>query len=61
MPMYEYICLNKKCANIFTELAKFEDKIKCPICKKVSEKQMSTTHHPVFIHGKSRFKKKRRL
>ena len=60
MPVYEYVC--KKCKNVFTELAKFEDKVPCPSCKgKKTEKQIATTHHPVFILNKSRFKKKRRL
>ncbi len=60
MPLYEYICSGKKCKNVFTELAKFEDKIPCPKCKKPSVKQMATTNHPVFILNKTRFKKKRR-
>jgi putative FmdB family regulatory protein len=57
MPLYEYRC--KSCQHVFTELAKFEDKIKCPECKKSTEKLIATTNHPVFVH-QTRFRKKRR-
>jgi len=59
MPLYQYQC--KKCKHVFDELAKFEDKIKCPLCKKATEKLIATTNHPVFILNKTRFRKKRRL
>lgn len=61
MPLYEYQCTGKKCKLVFTELAKYEDEISCPKCKKPSTKQIATTHHPVFILNKTRFRKKRRL
>lgn len=60
-PLFEYVCQNKKCSNVFTELAKFEDKIACPKCNKSSQKQIATTYHPVFLLNKTRFRKRRRL
>lgn len=58
MPIYEYVCSSKKCQHVFTELAKFDDKIKCPKCKKATEKQVSTTYHPVFVH-RGKFRKRK--
>lgn len=58
MPMFEYQC--KTCKHVFSDLAKFDDKIKCEKCNKPTEKLIATTHHPVFVHGKSRFRRKRR-
>lgn len=57
MPIYEYSC--KKCKNIYTELAKFEDVVKCPLCGKPSEKQIATTYHPVFVHRQGKFSMRR--
>jgi putative FmdB family regulatory protein len=59
MPLFEYVCLNKKCQHVFTELAKFEDVFKCPTCGKKSEKQIATTHHPVFVHRQGSFAQRR--
>lgn len=59
MPIFEYTCTNKKTPHTFTELAKFEDEIKCPTCKKPSVKQIATTHHPVFVHRQGTFAQRR--
>lgn len=58
MPMFEYQCT--KCKHVFADLQKFEVKVKCEKCGKPTEKLIATTHHPVFIHGRSKFGRKRR-
>lgn len=55
MPMFEYQCTGKKCKNIYTELAKFEDEIACPKCGKPGTKLIATTNHPVFVHRHGTF------
>ncbi len=59
MPVFEYKCTSKKCQHVFDELAKFEDEVKCPLCKKKTEKQIATTHHPVFVHKHGSFAQRR--
>lgn len=59
MPMFEYVCTNKKCKNIFDELARFEDIVNCPKCGKPGEKQIATTYHPVFVHRQGKFATRR--
>jgi putative FmdB family regulatory protein len=59
MPLYEYQC--KKCKHVFTELAKFEDKIKCPLCKRATKKLIATTNRAVFVHRNGNFKQRRKL
>lgn len=60
MPMYEYICTGKKCKTIFEELCQFEDVVNCPVCGKPGEKQIATTHHPVFVHRQGKFSMRRK-
>lgn len=61
MPVYEYKCKAKKCGQVFTELARFEDEVQCPVCGRANaEKQMSTTYHPVFVHRKGTFAERQR-
>lgn len=60
MPIFEYVCTNKKCKNVYTELAKFEDIINCPKCGKPGNKQIATTYHPAFIHRHGKFHLRRK-
>lgn len=60
MPLYEYLCTGKKCKNVYTELAKFEDDIPCPKCGKSGVKQIATTYHPVFVHRHGKFSQRRK-
>lgn len=59
MPVFEYLCIGKKCKRVFTELARFEDIINCPVCGKLGEKQIATTYHPVFVHRQGKFSMRR--
>lgn len=59
MPVYEYQCTNKKCKNVYEELAKFDDIVNCPKCGKSGEKLIATTYHPVFVHRKGKFSMRR--
>ncbi len=59
MPMYEYVCTGKKCKTIFEELTTFDAIVNCPKCGKPGEKQIATTHHPVFVHRKGSFAQRR--
>lgn len=58
MPLFEYKC--KSCNHVFDELAKFEDKIKCPLCKKATEKLIATQNRAVFIHRQGNFYNRRK-
>lgn len=58
MPIFEYQC--KTCKHVFDELARFEDKIKCPVCKKATEKLIAGSNKAVFIHRPGNFYNRRK-
>ena len=41
MPLYEYKC---RCGYTGDHIAKVDEKLKCPLCLKVMERQMPFTH-----------------
>ncbi len=40
MPIYDYVC--KKCGE-FDQLAKFDEKVRCPVCNKIAKKIICQT------------------
>ena len=46
MPLYEYEC--PKCKVVFESIAKFDEKIKCPLCFDVDTVKIFPTKSPSF-------------
>ncbi len=40
MPLYEFLC--SKCLIEFEAIAKFKEEVKCPECKGIAERQLSS-------------------